>query len=409
MMTQNLSASFFSKYQKFVIAVLAFLQFTVILDFMIMSPLGATMMPALQMTTAQFGLAVSVYAFSAGISGILAAGFADKFDRKKLLLFFYSGFILGTFFCGIATTYQFLLFARLVTGLFGGVVGSIVFAITTDLFEFQMRGRVMGFIQTAFAASQILGIPVGLYLSNLWGWHAPFLMIVTVGVLVGLVIFKYLQPIAEHLKVPSDKTAFRHLQATITTRKYVQAFATTALLSIGGFMIMPFGSAFTVNNLGISLSDLPIVYLITGLCAIVVGPLVGRASDKFGKFKVFVFGTFTSMVMVVIYTNLSVTPLWLVILVNALLFVGIFSRMIPSQALMSAIPAPASRGSFMSISSSLQQISGGFASVIAGLIVVQQTDGKLLHFDTIGYVMLGTSSITLVLMYFIHKMVPENK
>ncbi|MDB5105206.1 MAG: hypothetical protein JWP91_2895, partial [Fibrobacteres bacterium] len=152
-------AHIFTPYQKFVIAMLAFLQFTVILDFMIMSPLGALMMPALQISTRQFGLAVSAYAFSAGIAGILAAGFADKFDRKKLLLFFYAGFVIGTFLCGIAPTYWFLMGARIVTGLFGGVIGSISMAIIADIFPMQVRGRVMGFVQTAFAGSQVLGLP----------------------------------------------------------------------------------------------------------------------------------------------------------------------------------------------------------------------------------------------------------
>lgn len=400
------SASF-SSYQKFVIAVLAFLQFTVILDFMIMSPLGALMMPALNMNAAQFGIVFSVYAFSSGISAFLAAGFADRFDRKKLLLFFYSGFVIGTLFCGLANTFHFLLFARLVTGLFGGVVGSIVFAIATDLFEFQLRGRVMGYLQTAFAASQILGIPLGLYISNMWGWHASFLMIVAVSVVVGLAIWKYLSPIDDHLKLPSDKSPFGHLHKTITNVSYLRAFAATALLSIGGFMLMPFGSVFTVNNLGIQNDKLPLIYLITGICSIFMGPIIGKASDKFGKYKTFVFGTIVSIVMVVIYTNLGVTPLAIVILVNTLMFVGIFSRMIPSQALMSAIPSADSRGSFMSINSSLQQIAGGFASVVAGLIIIQGADGKLQHFDTIGYIMIGTALITMFLMYFINKDLSE--
>jgi predicted MFS family arabinose efflux permease len=154
---------------------LAFLQFAVILDFMIMSPLGALIMPDLKITTAQFGLVVSAYAFSAGASGLLTAGFADRYDRKKLLLFFYTGFILGTVWCGLAQSFESLLAARVFTGLFGGVIGSIVLAISTDLFPPQMRGRVMGLIQTAFAASQVLGIPAGIYLSNQWNWHVPFL------------------------------------------------------------------------------------------------------------------------------------------------------------------------------------------------------------------------------------------
>lgn len=153
----------FSRYQTRLVALLALAQFTVILDFIIMSPLGAILMPALNITAAQFGVAVSAYAFSAGISGILAAGFADRFDRKRLLLFFYAGFTVGTTLCALAPNYHLLLLGRIVTGLFGGVIGSIVLAIVTDLFALHLRGRVMGFVQTAFAASQVLGIPVGLF------------------------------------------------------------------------------------------------------------------------------------------------------------------------------------------------------------------------------------------------------
>jgi predicted MFS family arabinose efflux permease len=399
-----------TRYQKLVVALLAFLQFTVILDFMTLSPLGAVLMPALHITPAQFGLVVSVYAFSAGTCGFLAAGFADRFDRKKFLLFFYAGFVLGTLLCGMADSYPLLLVARMVTGGFGGVIGSVVFAITTDLFPFEMRGRVMGFVQTAFAASQVLGIPAGLFLSNLWGWHAPFIMIVAVSAVVGVFILLRLRPIDGHLRTQGDHggtSALRHLRATVGKPRYLQAFATTALLSTGGFMLMPFGSAFTVHNLGISVEKLPVLYLITGFFTIFTGPLVGRAADRFGKFRTFTFGTALTILMVLIYTHLGVTPLPLVITVNAVLFVGIFSRMVPSQALMSAVPSPDTRGAFMSVSSSVQQLSGGVASVLAGLIVVEGPGGILLHFERLGYVVIGASLVTLVMMREIHKMVPE--
>lgn len=397
----------FTHYQKFVVAMLAFLQFTVVLDFMIMSPLGAIMMPALRITPAQFGLVVSAYAFSAGIAGLLTAGFADRFDRKKLLLFFYIGFIMGTLFCALAPNYKFLLAARMVTGIFGGVIGSIVFAITTDLFPLAMRGRVMGFVQTAFAASQILGIPAGLFISNLWGWHAPFLMIVGVGSVVGTIIFAFLRPIDAHLKIKPDTNAFRHMKNTLMNRTNILAFVTTALLSTGGFMLMPFGSSFTVHNLGIDILRLPMIYLITGLFTIFIGPLIGRACDAFGSLKTFNFGAILTTIMVLIYTNLGITPLLWVVAINTVLFAGIFSRMISSQTLISAIPEPRSRGAFMAISSSLQQISGGFAAVLAGLIVVEKEGGKLEHFDTLGYVLVFTVVITVVMMYFISKKVAK--
>lgn len=397
----------FTGYQKFVIALLAFLQFTIILDFMILSPLGAILMPALKINPGQFGTVVSAYAVSAAISGFLTAGFADKFDRKKLLLFFYCGFIVGTLLCGIASTYEFLLGARIVTGLFGGVIGSIVFAIATDLFPLHQRGRVMGLLQTAFAASQVLGLPAGLYFSNLWGWQMPFIMIVVVSVVAGIFILYYLKPIDEHLQLQVDKKAYEHLWHTMNVPRYLLSFAATALLSLGGFMIMPFSSAFTVNNLGLHQHQLPMIYLITGFASILIGPLVGKASDRFGKFNTFVFGSILGMVMVVIYTNLGVTSLPLVILVNTLMFVGIFSRMIPSQALTSAIPTAASRGAFMSVGASLQQLAGGLGSIVAGMIVVQEANGMIRHFEVVGYVMCGLSLLTLVMMYFINRFVLE--
>lgn len=254
----SLSTSF-SPYQKQAVGMLAFLQFAVVLDFMIMSPLGALIMPALQITPSQFGLVVSAYAFSAGASGLLTAGFADRFDRKKLLLFFYTGFILGTVWCGMAQSFESLLIARVVTGLFGGVIGSIVLAITTDLFAPQLRGRVMGVIQTAFAASQVLGIPAGLYLSNRWDWHVPFLAMAGLGLAGGLVVTWKMKPVADHLKIPQERSAMLHLVHTVTDKRYLNAFLATTLLATGGFMIMPFSSAYLVGNMGIDLEHLPTV------------------------------------------------------------------------------------------------------------------------------------------------------
>jgi predicted MFS family arabinose efflux permease len=395
----------FSRYQIAVVAILAFLQFTVVLDFMILSPLGALLLKALDVTTAQFGLVVSAYAFSAAAAGLLTAGFADRFDRKKLLLFFYSGFVLGTFFCGIAPSYRFLMTARMVTGLFGGVIGSISLAIIADLFPFETRGRVMGVVMSAFAASQVLGIPAGLYLSNAFGWHAPFLMIAGVGVVVGVVIFTQLRPIDEHLKRPSSGNAMRHLLATLARPRYQWGFASTMLLAIGGFMLMPFGSAFSVHNLGIPLEKLPIVYMATGFAAIVAGPLMGRVSDAVGKYPIFVAGSGLGIVLVVYYTHLGVTPLWLVIALNVVLFSAITARMVSSQALSSAIPEAQDRGGYMSISSSLQQFAGGVASSVAGLIVSQGADGRLIHYERLGYVVSAAIVATVIFMHKINRMV----
>jgi Arabinose efflux permease len=389
-----------------VVVILAFTQFTVILDFMIMSPLGDILMKSMQLTPSEFGLAVSAYAFSAGLSGFLTAGFSDRFDRKKLLLFFYLGFIGGTVLCGIAHTYVFLVAARVITGLFGGVIGSISMAIVADLFALEQRGRVMGFVQMAFGASQVLGIPIGLYIANGWGWEAPFLMVAVLGMLIAVLIVFYMKPVNAHLGIKSEKSAFGHLLHTLAQRHYRIGFLSTALLSVGGFMMMPFGSAFAINNLHITEQQLPMLFMVSGLATLVIMPVIGRFSDRIDKYKLFVIASLWLMIMCVWYTNLSITPLWAAILLNVMLMAGVTSRMVPSSALVSAVPELKDRGAFMSVNASLQQLAGGIAAALAGKIVVQQTNfSPLEHYDVVGYTVVVFSVISLLMMYRVDRLV----
>ncbi|MGC4103040.1 MFS transporter [Ferruginibacter sp.] len=393
-------------YQKFAIFILAITQFTVILDFMIMSPLGDMLMKSLSLKPANFGFAVSAYAFSAGISGLLTAGFADKFDRKKLLLFFYIGFIAGTIMCGIATSYPLLVAARIITGLFGGVIGSISMAIIADIFTIQQRGRVMGFVQMGFGASQVLGIPIGLYLANVLGWHAPFIWVAAMAAIIAIAIAVKLQPITAHLAIQREHSPLTHLVNTVAKKDYRVGFTATALLSIGGFMMMPFGTAFAINNLHITQGQLVPLFMISGFSSLLIMPLVGRLSDKIDKFKIFAVATAWMMIMVLIYTNLSVTPIWLVVILNVLMMAGVMSRMVPSQALVSAVPAMQDRGAFMSINSSLQQIAGGIAAAVAGMIVMQKDEfSPLEHYNTLGYIIVGISIIAVTLLYRVSRLI----
>ena len=397
----------FTKYQVFIIAILAIIQFTVVLDFMILSPLKPFLSEDMVITASQFTTVIAAYAFSAGISGILAAGFADKFDRKKILIFFYVGFVLGTLLCAIATDYISLLSARIFAGLFGGVISSVSFAIISDLYKMEVRGRVMGFVQAAFAACQVLGLPIGLELANKFSWHSGFWMIVTFSALVAIVIFIYMKPIAEHLKLKSERSAFQHLIKTTSQPNYLKAFLATTLLATGGFMLMPLAGDFAIKNLGLTKEQLTPFYTVTGVFSIIFGPLLGKLSDKIGKYKMFVFGSIVAMVMVVIYCNRDVTPLALAILINIILYAGVSSRMISSSALMTAVPEPQDRGAFMSINSSVQQFSGGIASFITGIIVFEPKNGKLENYDVLGYVVMVSMIVCVLMMYFINKYVNE--
>lgn len=391
----------FTSYQKIIIFLLAILQFTIVLDFMILAPLGDILMKSMNMSTKQFGTVVSAYAISACISGIFAAGFADKFDRKKLLLFFYAGFILGTYFCAISYNYETLFIARIITGLFGGVIGSISMAIITDIFSIHQRGKVMGFVQMAFGGSQILGIPIGLVLANYWSWHATFYMVLILAFILGIALVIKLKPLTEHLKLINNKNALQHLLQTIKKKDYRIGFLATALLSMGGFMIMPFSTAFIVNNIHIAQSQVAIIFFFTGIFSIIIMPIVGKLSDKYDKLMIFGIGTIIAIVMVVIYTHLSPVSIWLVIIVNIVLFIGIMSRMVPATALNSAVPDAYDRGAYMSINSSLQQFAGGIAALFSGLVVVQKSkNSPIENFDVLGYVMVV---LMLMCFYFVFK------
>lgn len=403
-MSAPISKKKFTSYQILVILILALTQFTVVLDFMVMSPLGDLLMKSMDISTTQFGVVVSSYAFSAGISGFLTASFADKYDRKKLLLFFYSGFIIGTFLCGVINTYYLLVFARIFTGIFGGVISSISMAIVADLFEIDRRGRVMGFMQMGFGISQVLGIPISLWFANQWGWQSPFFMIVALALIICVLGIIFLKPVNEHLKLQKDN-ALLHLWKTIKNKDYRIAFLATAFLSLGGYLMMPWGSAFSVNNLGVTQEQLPILFMVTGISTLAIMPIIGIISDKIKKFTLFAFASIWMVITVIIYTHLVPMPLWTIILVNVLMMMGIMARMVPSQALTSSVPQIKDRGAFMSINSSLQQVSGGFAAVLGGMIVVQQNENSPLErFDLLGYVVMLAIITNIYLTYRVNKM-----
>lgn len=395
----------FTSYEVLLVSILTVLQFCVVLDFAVMAPLGAQLMRELQISAKEFGILVSSYAFSAGISGILLAGIADKFDRKKMLLVILIGFIGGTLLCAVAMNYHFLVFARIVAGFFGGVLSATSFAIITDIFPFQVRGRVMGFVQMAFAGSQVLGIPIGLYFASTVGWHVPFYIIVTIAIILFLVILKYVNPINAHLNITNKLGFVKNFASIFTNKNYLWAFATTFFLATGGFLIMPYSSPFLVNNIGIKEIDLTFIFFVAGLGTLIASPVFGWMSDKYGKFNLFAIGSVLSAVMIYLYTNLSQSSLYEVIVINTILTIFVSSRMITSTALITAIPTNEERGAFMNISSSIQQLSGGVATYLGGLILIQNTDNKFTNFDTLGLVTIISMVFCVALMFNIDRII----
>jgi predicted MFS family arabinose efflux permease len=395
----------FTPYQFFLVAIIALVLMTIVLDFMLMSALSAILLPKLEITTKQFGLLVSAYPISAGISAILLSGYADKVDRRKLLLFFYSGFLLGILFCANAPSFQALIVARVITGIFGGVVGPICFAIVTDLFETTQRGRAFGILQMASAGSQILGLPLALYLASEVDWRVAFGLVLFFGIIAVFLVFWKIRPVDKHLQIPVKVNPLHHSLKIISNRNYLIMFLSNTLLVSGDIILMTFSSAFCTNNLGVDLDELPLLYGIAGIGTFLFAPIIGRLTDKYGTLNIFVVGTIITVMMVAVFTNLGISPLWAVISVHTLLFLGINARSISSSAIGTVVPEVEDRGAFMAVDAAMQLAIGGVAAMIAGLIVFQSEDGMINNFPTLGIVVISLMIATSGLIYVIDRIV----
>lgn len=380
--------------ERLLLVILACVNFTHIMDFMIMMPLGPQLMKLFDITPQQFGFAVSSYSLTAGVSGFISAFFVDKFDRKQTLLFAYIGFVVGTFACAFAPTYLLLVGARILAGLFGGMIGAQVLSIVADSVPYERRASAMGIVMMAFSMASVLGVPAGLWLASMYSWHAPFMVVGSIGLVVILLIYFLVPPITGHLqKAVQNHSPFHVLTDIWAAPNQRKALTLSAVLMIGHFSIIPFLAPSLVGNAAFSQDHIFLIYLVGGALTFFTSPMVGKIADKRGKYPVFVLFALLSLIPVWLITNLWPMPLWIVLAISSLFFIFINGRMIPVQAMVSGVVPPEQRGGFMSINSSIQQLSSGVAANLGGLIVVKTIDGHLEHYNWVGYI-----SIILVLL-----------
>jgi predicted MFS family arabinose efflux permease len=378
------------------LAVLAAVQFCHIVDFVIIMPLGPQLMRAFRITPREFGLIVSAYTFSAAISGLAAASVMDRFDRKRALLVLLGGFGVGTLACAFAPGYHFLLAARVLAGAFGGVLAGVVFAVIGDQIAPERRGVATGIIMAGFSAASILGLPMGLWFAARSGWHMPFLVLAGITAAVLLFALFALPPMRGH--VPAERRSpWSVIGEVVREPAHLNAFALTVMLMFGGFTISPFISPYLVSNVGLKESDLSYVYLAGGIFTLVVGPVVGRLSDRFGHVRVFMVAALLSIVPLVVVTNLPRVPLWAALAVTTAMMGGFSARMVPSMALITGSVEPRRRGAFMSVNTSIQQMGAGLASFGAGLIVGGSAEAGITRYPVVGAVAAVATLATLPL------------
>ena len=387
---------------------LATINFTHILDFMIMMPLGNFLMPHFKISAQYFSMIVAAYPVTAFVSGMIAAFFVDKYDRKKVLLFAYVGFIIGTITCGIAPSPALLMGARILTGLFGGLIGAQVLSIIADTFPYEKRGQAMATIFMAFSMASVFGVPFSLYLAKLISWHAPFIFIGILGIVLLPFLYKFLPPVTGHIQnAGAEKSSIKQVFVSVFSNKSQRlALLLSGSLMLGHFLVIPFLNPYMEFNVGFTKAQTPMIYMAGGVCAMLSSTFIGKLADKHGKLKVFTICLFLSLLPIFLITNMPRIPFYYVLIVFGFWFTFSTGRNIPAQALISTVVNPAERGRFMSFNSSFQQLFTGAASIIAGLIVVDdKLTGKIYHYNWVGYLSIAIVS----LCWFIARMLAKNQ
>ena len=380
--------------ERVVLLTLAAVQFTSIVDFMVVMPLGPQLMRTMGITPAQFGLIVSSYTISAGVAGVVASSLVDRFGRKAAFLSLYVGFLVGTLFCGLAQSYAILLLARVVTGAFGGVLGGMAMAIVGDVFPDERRGRATGVLMSAFSLASVFGVPFGLFLGTRYDWHAPFLMLVALGLPILAIGLRAFPPLRGHL-VKANPAAWDRIVETYTHPNHIRAFALVISLMLGTFMVVPFISPYLVANVGLLEKDLPWIYVGGGLVSLVSSPLIGRWADRAGKLKVYrIIAPFSALIMLVL-TTLPRVGLLVSVLAVSLLMMSNAGRMVAAMAMINASVEPRLRGGFMSAYSSVQHIAAGVGAFLAGLILAEGPDHTLRHYAWVGLIGAGSTLLSL--------------
>ncbi len=366
--------------ERWVLLTLAGVQFTHILDFMIMMPLGPQFTQLLGISNAQFGFLVSAYTLSAGASGLMAAMYVDQFDRKRLLLVMYTLFGLATLACGLAPTYAWLMLARVAAGVFGGVLSALSQTIVADLVPFERRGRAMGVVMTSFSVSTVAGVPLGLFLAAHWSWHLPFFAIAAL-VLVLIVVARQTLPVIDaHLHHPHRTSAWVGLGRVLADANHLKAFALSGLMMFAGFTVIPYITIYLQSNAGMRPDQIPWIYLAGGAATLVSARYFGHMTDRLGKAQ-----TFRRLAAVVcaplLLTTLSAgLPVWALVIISTCLFMAMSGRMIPGMALISSASVPHLRGTFMTLNASVQSAAMGLAAITGGLIIGRDAQGQLTHY-----------------------------
>ena len=381
--------------ERYLLLTLAGMQFSHILDFMIMMPLGPILMAEFGIGTHEFGILVASYSFSAAFSGLLAATFVDRFERKRLLLVMFGLFGLATLACGLSPSYATLLVARGLAGAFGGVMGAMVQTLVGDLIPFERRATASGIISTAFSLATVAGVPLSLWLANHFQWRAPFIMIAATTVLFILIALRHLPEVRHHMSGEKRAHPFSAMFEVLRDTNHLHALLFTMLILFSGFTVIPYITVYAVANVGISMHEVPYIYLIGGAATLFTSPQIGRWADRAGKVKIYRLMAVLATLPLLAVTQVGAAPLWVWLICTTLFFILVSGRMIPAMAIITSAARPKLRGTFMSLNAAMQQLASGLAATLAGFITTQSATGQIIGYDKVGYVAIAANFLAI--------------
>ncbi len=398
--------------EKYLLLTLAGIQFSHILDFMIMMPLGPVLMQAFGIGTHEFGLLVAAYSFSAALSGLFAATFVDRFERKRLLLLMFALFGLATLACGLAPGYATLLIARGLAGAFGGVMGAMVQTIIGDVIPFARRARAGGIVSAAFSISTVAGVPLSLWLANHFQWRAPFILIAVLTALFIAIGLRFLPELRHHISDQKRAHPFSAMFEVLRDANHLRALLFSALIIFSGFTVIPYITLYGVGNIGITLHDVPLIYLAGGAATLITARLIGHWADLRGKVRIYRLIAAAALLPLFVVTHIGAVPLWLWLVCTTSFFVLVSGRMIPAMAIVTSAVQPRLRGTFMSLNATMQAFAMGLATTLAGFIITQNSAGQIVGYEKVGYIAMTANVLAIwfvarIVMHDQHVAVPD--
>ncbi|MCB9081588.1 MAG: MFS transporter [Lewinellaceae bacterium] len=387
--------------EKNLLFLLAVIQFSHILDFMIIMPLGKQFMQIFGINPQQFSMIVSIYAGAAFTMSLVSASFIDRFDRKKALLFNFAGFIIGTLACSVANSYVLFLAARALAGAFGGVLGALIMAIVGDMIPYERRASAMGIVMTAFSVASVAGVPAGIFLAAHFTWRAPFLVIGFVASIIFTAIVIWFPSLRGHMRAAT--VAQPHPLDTFLTiardPNQLRALLFSVVLMLGHFTIIPFIAPYMQLNVGFSDYQVTYIYLVGGTLTVFLLPLFGKLADRFGNQQVFTLASLFALFSIFAITNLPSVPIALALIATSSFFAVASGRNVPAMTMVTAVVRPENRGGFMSVRASANQLALALGSLIAGMIITKNPDGSLAHYPWVGYFAILMSIIAIGLAW----------